>query len=110
MLFLNQTYDTYYMYMSVHNVDLKHMARCVVRVHVGVHRVAVTWIPKVRWTFDEIPKMSPGGARTHDPAATLSKLQPNLGIQVTATRCKRCEGCYQIFHLRNLCARSCLIN
>ena len=52
-----------------------------------VHRVAVTWIPKVRWTFDEIPKMSPGGARTHDPAATLSKLQPNLGIQVTAARC-----------------------
>ena len=54
-----------------------------------LHRVAVTWIPKVRWTFDEIPKMSPGGARTHDPAATLSKLQPNLGIQVTATRCTR---------------------
>ena len=27
-----------------------------------IHRVAVTWIPKVRWTFDEIAKMSPGGA------------------------------------------------
>ena len=52
-----------------------------------VHRVAATLIPKVGWTFYEIPKMSPGGARTHDPAATLSKLQPNLGIQVTATRC-----------------------
>jgi len=51
-----------------------------------IHRVAVTWIPKLRWTFDEIPKMSPGGAQTHDPAATLSKFQPNLGIQVTATR------------------------
>ena len=57
------------------------------RTHWFVHRAAVTWIPKVRWTFDEIAKMSPGGARTHDPAATLSKLQPNLGIQVTAARC-----------------------
>ena len=35
--------------------------------------------------------MSPGGARTHDPAATFSKLQPNLGIQVTATRCTQSE-------------------
>ena len=52
-----------------------------------VHRAAVTWIPKVRWTFHEIAKMFPGGARTHDRAATLSKLQPNLGIQVTAARC-----------------------
>ena len=62
-----------------------------------VHRVAVTWIPKVRWTFDEIPKMSPGGARTHDPAATLSKLQPNLGIQVTATRCRSFVATTSIF-------------
>ena len=52
-----------------------------------VHRAAVTRIPKVRLTYDEIVKMSPGRARTHDPAATLSKLQPNLGIQVTAARC-----------------------
>ena len=54
---------------------------------ITVHRAAVTWIPKVRWTFDEIAKMSPGRAQTHDQAATLSKLQPNLGIQVTAARC-----------------------
>ena len=29
---------------------------------IDVHRAAVTWIPKVHWTFDEIAKMSPGGA------------------------------------------------
>ena len=54
------------------------------KVQIHIDRAAVTWIPKVSWTFDEIAIMSPGGARTHDPAATLSKLQPNLGIQVTA--------------------------
>lgn len=42
----------------------------------------------MRWTFDEIAKMSPGGAQTHNPAATLSKLQRNLGIQVTAAWCR----------------------
>ena len=41
---------------------------------VVLHRVAVTWIPKLERTFDEIPKMSPGGDGTHDPVATLSKL------------------------------------
>ena len=74
---------------KINNVNglnfLQQIADMASTVH--VHRAAVTWIPKVRWTFDEIAKMSPGGARTHDPAATLSKLQPNLGIQVTAARC-----------------------
>ena len=53
----------------------------------------------MRWTFDEIAKMSPGGARTHDLAATLSKLQPNLGIQVTATRCT--SMCTYLVHSPN---------
>ena len=65
--------------------------------HTIIHRAAVTWIPKVGWTFDEIAKMSPGGARTHDPAATLSKLRRNLGIQVIAARCivaTQAEWCF----------------
>ena len=52
-----------------------------------LHRAAVTWIPKVGWTYDEIVKMSPCGTQTHDPAATLSKLRRNLGIQVTTAWC-----------------------